>query len=221
MSNGEDLARERGLTEEQRRLVLDHLWLVEDIAREMAWLAPKTLDRDVLGYAYEGLIGAARRFDPGRGTRFSSFAYKPITGAVLDGVERAHPGFTRLHRMALDACDGVPGDEAEPAGEPGDGGDPLDPAAAAVWIGAASRRWGLREGGRTAGAAVDGDAEEALERLEPDDRQLLLAYADGATWRELAEQFGTSESTVKRRVASLRKLLWARRRSGEVQAGKP
>ncbi len=48
-------------------------------------------DRDWDDLAQEGMLGllrAARRFDPGRGLQFSTFAYHHIVGAVKDAIRR-------------------------------------------------------------------------------------------------------------------------------------
>lgn len=211
---GEEIIHGRGLTRDQEALVLLHLWLAEDLARKLAWLAAKTVDGDVLGYAYDGLIKAAQRFNPGHGARFSTFAYRPITGAVLDAVERAHPGFTRLHRIALDACEEASGDLDSPSEDPGDGEGALDPVAAAIWIGSATRRWARREDACSAADEVAlARVGAEVERLPQGERSLFLLYADGASWQALANHACASISTVKRRITRLRALLMARLRA--------
>lgn len=198
------------------QIIADHLWLAEKIAREMAWLAPKTLDRDVLGPAYEGLTLAAGHFDPTRRRPFAKYAHKWIVGAILDEVEREHPGFTRVHRVLLDACDEA-SDEPDDAPAWEDGGDALDPVTATMWISDATLRLARRDGGRSEAehrslAILD----EELERLGENGRTLLLRHAEGASWEVVAAELGVSESTAKRRGVELRTLLLARLRARGV-----
>ncbi|MFO0590473.1 MAG: sigma-70 family RNA polymerase sigma factor [Polyangiaceae bacterium] len=199
------------------RVVEEHRWLAESLAREMAWLAPKTLDGDVLGSAYEGLTLAAAHFDPTRKRPFAKYAHKWIVGAILDEVERVHPGFTRVHRVLLDACE-----EAvdEPDGAPlwDDGGDALDPITATMWVSDATLRLARRDDGRSeAEQRALRLLDEELERLGESGRTLLLRHAEGATWAAVAKELGVSESTAKRRGAELRALLSARLRARGVR----
>ena len=65
--------------------------LVEEQALAFArWIPAScaTLD-DLRSFGGEGLLDAARRFDPGRGVPFDCWAQLQIRGAILDGVRRA------------------------------------------------------------------------------------------------------------------------------------
>ncbi len=42
--------------------------------------------QDLVAYGYQGLLEARKRFEPGRGVQFKSFAYYRVRGAVVDGV---------------------------------------------------------------------------------------------------------------------------------------
>jgi RNA polymerase sigma factor for flagellar operon FliA len=70
-------------------LALSHMGLVESIAaklrRSMALPMPH---EDLVAYGTQGLIEAARRYDPTRGIAFSTFAYYRIRGAIFDGVRQ-------------------------------------------------------------------------------------------------------------------------------------
>jgi RNA polymerase sigma factor for flagellar operon FliA len=43
---------------------------------------------DLVAFGFGGLLEARRRFDPGRGVRFRTFAYYRVRGAMLDGVRK-------------------------------------------------------------------------------------------------------------------------------------
>jgi RNA polymerase sigma factor for flagellar operon FliA len=43
---------------------------------------------DLVGYGTQGLIEAARKFDPRQGTAFRTFAHYRIRGAIFDGMRR-------------------------------------------------------------------------------------------------------------------------------------
>jgi RNA polymerase sigma factor for flagellar operon FliA len=69
------------------RLVEDHLHLVHSIASKLRRRLGRTMEPgDLVGYGTQGLIEAARRFDPKQGTSFSTFAYYRIRGAIFDGM---------------------------------------------------------------------------------------------------------------------------------------
>ena len=69
------------------RLVEEHLYLVHSIASKLRARLAKTMEPgDLVGYGSKGLVEAARRFDPGLGTAFSTFAYYRIRGAIFDGM---------------------------------------------------------------------------------------------------------------------------------------
>ncbi len=79
---GQDAAR--------HRLVLANLRLVVTIAGRWAPLAPPTLDfEDLAQEGVVGLLDAARRFEPQRGYRFSTYATWWITHRVQQAVQRA------------------------------------------------------------------------------------------------------------------------------------
>jgi len=64
--------------------------LVKHLAGRMALDLPGGLERDDLhGWGMVGLVSAADSFEPGRGLRFSTYAYSKIRGAILDELRRA------------------------------------------------------------------------------------------------------------------------------------
>jgi RNA polymerase sigma factor FliA len=66
-------------------LVRNHLPLVGHLVREMLGRLPSHVSReDLLSAGMAALAGAAKNFDPSRGTPFGSFATTRIRGALLD-----------------------------------------------------------------------------------------------------------------------------------------
>lgn len=72
------------------KLILDHVPLLKHIVGRMALDLPASIERDDLfGYGMIGLIAAADSWEPGRGLRFSTYAFPRIRGAILDELRRA------------------------------------------------------------------------------------------------------------------------------------
>jgi RNA polymerase sigma factor for flagellar operon FliA len=72
------------------KLILDHVPLLKHIAGRMAFDLPASVERDDLyGYGMVGLIEAADGWEPGRGLRFSTYAFPRIRGAILDELRKA------------------------------------------------------------------------------------------------------------------------------------
>jgi RNA polymerase sigma factor FliA len=74
---------------EKDRLVHECQGLVRHLAQQVrtrmpAWIEPD----DLISYGQVGLMQAARDFDPEKGTKFSTFAYYRIRGAIFDGVNK-------------------------------------------------------------------------------------------------------------------------------------
>ena len=66
-------------------LVRDHLPLVGHLVREMLGRVPAHVSReDLISAGMAALAGAAKNFDPARGTSFSTFAATRIRGSLLD-----------------------------------------------------------------------------------------------------------------------------------------
>ena len=72
------------------KLILDHVPLLKHIVGRMAVDLPASVERDDLyGYGMLGLIQAADSWEPGRGLKFSTYAFPKIRGAILDELRRA------------------------------------------------------------------------------------------------------------------------------------
>jgi RNA polymerase sigma factor for flagellar operon FliA len=75
------------MASDRDRLVNEHLELVRTIASKLKRKLGKTMDEgDLVGYGTQGLIEAAKKFDPSHGTPFAAFAYHRIRGAMFDGM---------------------------------------------------------------------------------------------------------------------------------------
>lgn len=97
------------LTESARtELARGHVGLVQKVARTILREQPTwvRLD-DLVGAGHEGLLDAARRFDPDRGASFSTYAYYRVRGAMLDWVREtaSHDPITRVRAAAHAAVD--------------------------------------------------------------------------------------------------------------------
>ncbi len=74
-------------TQEASDLAERHLPLVKSIALKLrAHLPPQLELDDLIAYGTKGLLEAAQRYDPDRGTTFATFAYYRIRGAMFDGL---------------------------------------------------------------------------------------------------------------------------------------
>lgn len=71
--------------------------LVDAIASQIHREVGDFLDvRELVSYGLEGLLTAARRYDPDRGIPFRKFAYHRVRGAILDGMR----AYSHLPRRA-------------------------------------------------------------------------------------------------------------------------
>lgn len=80
------------LPEDERKLVEDHLPLVQHVLSRLPIRIPNTLERDDL--YHEGVFGlmyAARTFDHTKGATFKTYAFVSIRGAILDEIRRQDP----------------------------------------------------------------------------------------------------------------------------------
>ncbi len=75
---------------DREKLILDHVPLLKHLVGRMSFDLPSSVDRDDLfGYGMLGLIQAADSWEPGRGLKFSTYAFPKIRGAILDELRRA------------------------------------------------------------------------------------------------------------------------------------
>lgn len=166
-------------------LVRDHLHLVDAYARNAFpdlpdWITPD----EVRAAAREGLLDAAQRYEHGRGTRFSTYAYYRIRGAIFDHVRQLHQQDpARVARvLALARLDdlvaGRAADVAPPEG-------PLDAAAElATTLEAVAASLVLDEMGEATRGALHRDPETlaAAQELSSRVRDAVRALPDRESW---------------------------------------
>ena len=76
---------------------------VKAAARKLARRAGPAAEWDELyGWGAEGLVEAARSFDPERGVPFAAYARQRVRGAMLDGMRSMSPLPLAVHRERMD-----------------------------------------------------------------------------------------------------------------------
>ncbi|KPK66189.1 MAG: hypothetical protein AMK73_00865 [Planctomycetes bacterium SM23_32] len=75
-----------------KELVMDHLPLVRSIvSRVCGGLRPSVSEEDLISAGTLGLVQAAHRYDSSQGTKFATFAYARVKGAVVDCLRQSDP----------------------------------------------------------------------------------------------------------------------------------
>lgn len=88
--------------DDRNKLIADHMEMATAIASEclvkynLASLLPYD---DLVAYARAGLVEAATKYKPSKGTTFRSYSWARIKGAVLDGV-RKNSRYSRAYHPA-------------------------------------------------------------------------------------------------------------------------
>lgn len=174
--------RRRGARE---RHVLNHLPLVRSLAYRLRSRVPRVEMDDLVSAGTIGLIEAVDRYDDRLGVPFLPFAYRRITGAMIDELRR-HGG-TRPSR-------GLVGPKALSLQTPVTAErdltlidvivDPTSPAPEAH--------------------AELGELLDALESLPSRQREMLRLSTAGHRVREIAELYGCSESRVSQLLVHAR-----------------
>ena len=210
----------RPLTAAEKALVAAHMPLVHTVAKRIAFRVPWAEASDLVSPGAEGLMDAARRFDPAHGKPFAAFAEWRIKGAILDEL-RDHDFLSRdMRRWANAIADaehhlrgrlGRAPTHAELAREMGLTPDELD-ARRQKLAGhtivafddedpdvrdqaAAADDPGVSPFGRLSRAQARATLEQALARLRPRDQQVLsLRYAEDLTLGEVGRVLGVTES---------------------------
>ncbi len=215
--------------------------LVHSLASQIHRKLPPYIDReDLIAYGQLGLAEAARDFDPAHGSRFSTFAYYRIRGAIYDGLtkmswfSRAQYSRFRYERMAGD----VLRHEAEegrqsPAGD-GEGEmrhfRNLGQTLAVVYLATHSGPEGESDALRLVDAAtptppasairheINQKLHEYVDALPQDAANLIRAiYFEGLDLQKAGERLGISKSWASRlHTKTLRRLARDLHISGTV-----
>ena len=194
-------------------LVREHAAMIDRCARRIAAKAgaPQLAD-DLWSVGALGLIDAARRFEGGRGVRFTTFAEHRVRGAMLDELRR----MDHLPRRMREKSDAVAQARKKLAQEKG---RPADDAEVARVCGVTLEEMAEIEGAAMPLAELDLDVakiddepgpEEQTQRKQeaarltvkisalPERLQTVLAlhYVEGCTYREIAHMLNVSEPRV-------------------------
>jgi RNA polymerase sigma factor for flagellar operon FliA len=225
--------------EARRRLVEDHLDLVQQVASRWRPRCRTTLAyADLCQVGALALVEASRRYDPSRCDSFAAFAHGRVRGAICDALRQIDP-LSRRRRAAVRTLEGV-------MAESGAGGAGLPrPDEIAQRLGwsvpqveeARADRAALSSGWAQTLEVADAPANDdpcrsllqseaaatvrvALADLSERQRMVLsLYYREELTLREIGEVIGVTESRVSQirsaAIAALRASMAIRARAGE------
>ena len=99
LSVEERRATERELIGLRDRLLVNYSPLVKYVAGRVSSRMTAPVDReDLLSWGIMGLLDAIETYDPGRGTKFESYAISKIRWSILDELRRADPLSRRVRR---------------------------------------------------------------------------------------------------------------------------
>jgi RNA polymerase sigma factor for flagellar operon FliA len=204
------------------RLILDHVPLLKHIAGRMAFDLPTSIERDDLyGYGMVGLIQAADSWEPGRGLKFSTYAYTKIRGAILDELRKQdflprgrREKVRELDRVVsrLEQRDGVAPAPEQIAEELGTSLEEVDgillsaksAGHASLDEGVSSELYGMLSDpscGDPQGSAEWLEMKELLQKAiqalpEQEKTVITLYYGEDLLLREISEVLGVTESRV-------------------------
>jgi len=208
-----------------RELFDANLVLVDQIAVQVIRSVDNRLDfNELRSYGLEGLMFAARRFDPEKGVPFRGYASFRVRGAMIDGVRKngVLPRRTHQKLKALAAAtDYAESSSEERASQPPSGqssadaqkalDDYLARVATAMAVGLLATT-AQAEDGQTTTVAPSEPADDALanaqmlrlvhleiEKLPHEERELLQRhYFAGERFDHVAEGLGLSKSWASR-----------------------
>lgn len=225
------------LTAEQQALVKGAASLVEKVAR---YLAPRYESLigfdDMLALGREGLVQAAKSFDPTLGVAFTTFATYRVQGAMLDGI-RKEAG--RAREIAL-SCRIAGSEYLAVQRETGDVMTDTDEdyenrletfadgLAAAMFTGLVSAATRGQSKGEDAAVSRDSYArairalEKATSTLPEREKKLIdLHYRENRELKEVAQILGVSYASVRRYHAGVMERLAVRMRAQGVTEAPP
>ena len=195
-------------------LIEQHLPLVYHLVKQISHSLPFRVEtEDLVAYGQIGLIEASERFDPKRGSRFSTFAYYRIKGAIYDGlremgvITRSH-----VHNFALNANDILTSRVEDSSGSTTKVEDDIKSVESMIdalipiyFLSLDSERIQEAED-EDAFTSADYETRDLLERiremlneLEDEDAELLeKIYFKKMLMKKVAKQMGVSKSWVSR-----------------------
>jgi RNA polymerase sigma factor for flagellar operon FliA len=201
------------------------LELVDIVARKMRRTLGGSMGLDeLLSYGREGLLDAARKYDPGRGVPFRAYANFRVRGAIVDGIRATARLPRRMHEQlrALEAARRVSeGASEDVLGAPPAPGTTADAERAlgahlaamttAMVVGLVSETAHGEEGeltsvdGRESPEEAVGNAEmlsivrDAIAGLPPEESELVRRhYLEGERFDHVAAELGLSKSWASR-----------------------
>jgi RNA polymerase sigma factor for flagellar operon FliA len=175
------------------------------VARRLA-SAPTTLD-DLRSFGREGLLAAARSFDPSRGVPFRRWANMRVRGAMIDGVRQWGPLPRRVYQelRALAAADDV----QEALGEENAANPPTTPESAdrrlAAYLSglATAMAVGSMEGSQGIADERAPNPEELAAKAQLLERVRAIVRGLPDAERTLIERHYFAEETLDQAAASL------------------
>jgi len=214
--------------------------LVHSLARKIhRGLPPRFELDDLVGYGQIGLAEAARDFDAAQGSKFTTFAFYRVRGAIYDGLSKmSWTSRARYNRLRYDQMANLALSEEREASQASPSAGLLEDAR---WLRSATEKLTvvflafLQDDGQDEGAgesqipdpeslpAATAAAREINEKLHaliadlPDDERLLIraTYFEGDTLQEAAGKLGISKSWASRLHAkTLENLARSLRRYG-------
>ncbi len=206
----------------QQTLIQDTLGLVTSIATRVREALTLDLDLDeLIALGREGLVQAARRFDPARGVSFSSYAYHRIKGAIYDGLRRqgwlSKTEYGHFHACANAYVMNLGDRAAEPAPTPeervNDLASTLDDLAAIFIVTNVSSQEAAGVDARDGLEALEEkrqneEVRRALDRLPERERRVLeLYYFSDRSLEETGRELGLSKSWASRLHARAVRLM--------------
>jgi RNA polymerase sigma factor for flagellar operon FliA len=200
------------------------LELVDIVAKQVARSMGAIVELDDLrSFGREGLLEAARKFDPERGVPFRAYANFRVRGAIIDGVR----SLAQLPRRAYERLNGLSAALKVSEGEADDVftapgsttraqadvalGDHLAAMATAIAVGLIATT-GVGESGEKVQVSAADNPEDAVGRAEllvaiksaidelPEEEAVLVRrhYLDGERFDHVAQSLGLSKSWASR-----------------------
>jgi RNA polymerase sigma factor for flagellar operon FliA len=207
------------------RLIEENMSYVRAVAaRVLRLLPPGTVAlEELVACGNQGLVEAAARFDPARGTSFITFAHYRIRGAIFDGLREQQVLERSAGASFEEIADAYISQRFGGATFPGDPAQDIydvlqDLGRLFLSCQEHAHAWGVDSFGLLHAKEVREALDGAVEVLPPRERLLIrMYYEDGLTLKEAGERLGVSLSWCSRlharALGRLRRELMRRRRA--------